>query len=136
MTKIKTTERIKTLITNTGTEISALDEKKFANELDRTFENKKLESKKAVYDQALVDITKAEDINVFILKEIEQAEKNISIFTKERKGIRQKMSEGVTIDQEENGKVNGNIIGWNEILGVCLEATSASAAADYESRSK
>lgn len=136
MVKIKTTERIKTLITNTGIEISALDKREFTNELDKVFESKKLETKKAVYDQALVDMVKAEDISAFTLHEIKEAEKNISDFTKKRKEARQKLGEGGTLDQEENGKINGKIIGWNEILGVCLEATSELAKADYLSRKK
>jgi phage-related minor tail protein len=130
------TKQIKTFITDVGVEISKLNDRNFSNELDKKFDSKKLDSKKEIYDQVLVDLTKSTDLNTFLLHQIEKAEKEIEKATEERKDLRTKIESGASIDHEKNGEINGNMVAWNEILHMCIDGMSAGAAEDQKARSK
>ena len=128
-------KKIKALVSTNNTEMTATKSKQYTNELDKEFEEKKLEEKNNVYEQVLVDLQKSDNATEFLLLGIENSEKNINISSEKRKGLRFKIEDGVSINHGENGKLNGNIIAWNEILSVCMEVSSEFAKSDHLSRS-
>lgn len=127
---------IKKFITDTTTELKEVEGKNYTNELDKLYENKKLNKKLSVYKQALVDLEKSENVDKFILKEIEIAEDKTEKGKKSREEIRKEMNSGSSIDHEKNGEINGEIMGWSDIISLCLDMMSESAKLDYRDRNK
>jgi len=136
MTKDRIEKKIKELVVVNNAEITVAKGKQYTNELDKLFEDKKLEEKNNVYQQALVDLEKSNSVPEFVLHESQESEKNIGVLSEKRKGLRFKIEDGVSIDHGKNGELNGGIVAWNEILSVCMEVSSESAKSDHLSREK